>query len=293
MTTQSYPIDALIREMLERRASVARPDGLLPEIVRTAAVTPQSRRRFGWSSWTNGPLATIAAAAMVVAALVGALVVAPRFDGPGTSQTPGQSQLPMIQAAGVDTPTLPAGRYQTDGYEPRLVFTVPDRLWAPMADMPRELSLRAHMPGIAAFEFDVLTLVTIENVYLDPCTRGAAELEAWDPSLGPGGFLDWFETVSNTDLGPRAPVRLLESDGLEVEFLAPDLTYCARGYLPISDTGLDFPFKAEEPGALVRYSVITLQGRTVVVGTFTTDDARRDAIWPAADAVLESIEIAP
>jgi hypothetical protein len=292
MTTQRMPIDDLIRELLERRATAARPDGLLDEIVRTAALTPQVRRRGGWSFWVPPTsLSSLVGVAAIVIALVGAVVVAPRFLGPGATPTP--DAYPTIVAAGLGASTLPAGRYLTVHFEPQLSFAVPEGLWAPGIDVQRQLGLRAHTPASADFEVDALTLVTISNVYRDPCTRGAAEIEAWDPSRGPAGFLDWFEAASNTELGPRVPVRILNSDGLEVEFKAPDLTYCARGEMPITDTGLTLPFSAEEPGVIARYSVITLRNQTVLVGTFTTDVARRDAVWAAADAVLESIEIAP
>lgn len=292
MTTQPVPIDDLIRELLERRAAAARPDGLLDEIVRSAASTPQVRRRSAWSIWTAPTsLSSLAGVAAIIIALVGSVVVAPRFLGPGATPTLGV--YPTIIAAGLDAPTLPAGRYLTVQFEPQLSFAVPDELWAPGIDVHRQLGLRAHTPDSAEFEVDALTLVTISNVYLDPCTRGAAEIEAWDPSRGPAGFLDWFEAASNTDVGPRVPVRILDANGLEVEFKAPDLTRCARGFMPITDTDLAPPFSAEEPGVIVRYSVITLRGQTVLVGTFTTDVARRDAVWAAADAVLESIEIAP
>ena len=292
MTTQHAPIDDLIRELLERRAAAAQPDGLLDEIVRTTASTPQLPRLGAWSFWTPPTsLSSLAGIAAIVVALIGAVVVAPRFIGPGASNT--QGLYPAIAAGGQDAPTLPAGRYLTAAFDPRLSFAVPDHLWAPGADVRRLLWLRARFPGTADFAFDGLTLVTITNVYDDPCTRGPAEILAWDPSSGPDGFVDWLEQHLGGDLGPRMPVTLIGAPGVQVEFIAKDMTYCSQGRVAITDIGAAAPFVNNEPGTTVRYAVIALRDQIVLVETSAAGGAGRDAVWAAADAVLESIEIAP
>jgi hypothetical protein len=292
MTTQHAPIDDLIRELLERRAAAAQPYGLLDEIVRSAASTPQVRGRKAWSFWTPPTsLSSLAGIAAIVVALIGAVVVAPRFLGSGASDVPGL--YPTIVAAGQDAPTLPAGRYLTAAFDPRLSFAVPDHLWAPGADVPRLLWLRARFPGAPDFAFDGLTLVTITNVYDDPCTRGPAENVAWDPSSGPDGFVDWLEQHLGGDLGPRTPVTLLGAPGVQVEFTAEDMTYCSQGRVAITDIGQAAPFVNHESGVTVRYAVIALRDEIVLVDTEAAGGAGRDAVWAAADAVLESIEIAP
>ena len=292
MTKQHAPIDDLIRELLERRAAAAQPDGLLDEIVRTAASTPQFPRGGAWSFWTPPTsLSALAGVAAIVIAIVGVVIAAPRFLGPGATGSP--DLLPAIAAAGINAPTLPAGRYRTVGFEPQLTFEVPDHLWAPGFDVARQVWLRAHLPGVADSSFDEFTLVTIVNVYVDACARGTAETVAWDPSSGPDAFLDWLEDQLGVGLGPRMAVTLLGSDGVSVEFRASDTSECAGGYLALTDTGQPVPFTVFSAGTTVRYAVITLRGQTVLVATATTGPPRRDAVWAAADAVLESIEIAP
>jgi hypothetical protein len=291
MTTQHAPIDDLIRELLERRAAAAQPYGLLDEIVRSAASTPQVRGRRAWSFWTPPTsLSSLAGIAAIVVTLIGAVAVAPRFFGPAAS-APGL--YPTIAAAGPDTATLPAGRYLTAAFDPRLSFAVPDHLWAPGADVRRLLWLRARFPGTPDFAFDGLVLVTITNVYDDPCTRGPAQSLAWDPSSGPDGFVDWLEQHLGGDLGPRTPVTILGAPGVQVAFISRDMTYCSQGRVAITDIGAAAPFVANEPGVTVRYAVIALRDQIVLVETSAAGGAGRDAVWAAADAVLESIEIAP
>ena len=81
--------DDLLRALLERRATAARPGGLLKEIVRVAAETPQRRSRqftIGW--FTGSPLMAAGGAAAIVVVIAGTLVVAPRLAGPGETPSP-------------------------------------------------------------------------------------------------------------------------------------------------------------------------------------------------------------
>ena len=297
MTTNSILTEQLLREVLDRRAAPARADGLLAEIAQAAALTPQRRTALPRVRWLPGSRQALALAPiLMIVAVLGALVVMPRFLGPAGSPTPAASPTPellTIRAGGLESQTLPAGRYYTGGFAPRLIVTVPDRLWAPVVDAERQLLLRARLPGVSLAENDSMTLVTIATVYENACTDGAASAVPWPSGSEPGALLDWLETEMSFDLGPRSTRTILGRPALEVEFTAPDLSHCNGGFLAITDAGPVNPFGSNPAGQPARYAAFELNGRTVLVGVWTTDPARRDVVWAAADAVLESLEIAP
>ena len=304
MTTGPSPSDERICEMLERRARASGTDGLLEAIVSEAAVTRQASRGSLPERLTEraSVFASVAAALVIVVGLVTLRpsLLGPAAPGPTSGDSPGPaatvvpSASPAIQqvvANGIDGPPLAGGRWQTSAFEPPLRFTVPDGLWTAGVDLPRQFWLRGHFPGAPAEEFDALTLVTIQNVYVDPCTDGTARSEAWGIDRQPAELLDWLETNMETELGERRPVTILGFEGLEVEFTASDFSHCAMGFMPITDNGRLSPFGTPPAGQLVRYAVLDFAGATVIVGTWTDDPARRDTVWEAADAVLDSMEI--
>jgi hypothetical protein len=297
MTTNTILTDQLLREMLERRAARGRVDGLLAEIVKAATVTPQRRslvpRILVPSTWR--PSLVLVPLVLVVAVL-GALLIAPRNPEPGATPRPSPSVTPVpatFEAGGLDGPTLPAGRYSTSGFQPTLAFTVPDRVWTPVLDADRQLLLRARLPGIPASENTSLTLVTITNVYENACAEGAVRSVPWTSGANPGAFLDWLEREMSFDFGPRTERTILGRPSLQVDFSQPTLFQCMGASLAITDAGPVNPFGSNPSGQTSRYAVFELNGQTVLVGTWTTDPARRDVVWAAADAVLESLEIAP
>jgi hypothetical protein len=237
----------------------------------------------------------------VAVAILGVLMVAPRMSGPAASPTPqptatpepSPTPIPSIRGAGLDAATLPAGRYVTSLFEPKVLVTVPDQLWAPVIDAERHLLLRARLPSVPASENDSVTLVTITNVYDNACADGPAASIPWASGEEPATFLDWLETEMSFDFGPRTTREILGRPALEVEFVAPSLAQCNGGFLAITDAGPVNPFGSNPAGQPARYAVFELNGQTVLVGIWTTDPARRDVVWAAADAVLESLEIAP
>jgi hypothetical protein len=311
MTTSNATTESLIREMLERRASRGEVGGLLSRVVREAAETPQRRSQRGAILTRPAPrTASLTFASLVVAvAVVAVIALRPAILGPGASPTPtatqpgpsataagGPSPTPQIRtitAVGVFGPPLEAGTWRSASYEPTVRFTVPADTWAAGVDIPRQLWLQGYLPGAREDDIEAVTLLTVQNVYVEPCLRGPVQTEPWDPTLGPEGFLDWLETETGSTMGPRTPITVLGEEGLEVEFTGPDVSHCADGFLAITDNGRSSPFGTSPEGVRTRYAVITLLGQTVLVGTWTTDPARRDAVWEAADAVIDSIVIEP
>jgi hypothetical protein len=187
---------------------------------------------------------------------------------------------------------MPAGRYVSSRFQPTLSVTLPDRLWAAVIDAERQILLRARLPGVRASENDSMTLVTITNIYEDACTQGTINRSVpWTSS--PTAFLDWLETEMTVDFGPRTTRTILGRPAIEVDFIAPDLAHCRGGFLAITDAGPVNPFGSSPAGQPTRYAVFELDGQTVLVSTWTTDPARRDAVWAAADAVLESLVLVP
>ena len=314
MTDRAVHLDALLAELLERRAGAAQPGSLLAEIVGEAGRTPQLGRAtwpFVLGSRVGARLA--AAALAVVLVLAGGLALLRPALGPGASPTAGPPASPTpgssssaspppsspappvrtISEPDVDAPPLAGGTWQTAVFAPRLRFGVPDGAWTAAVDAPRQLLLRARLPGAAPTpEYDTLAVVVIENVYVDPCLPGPAETEPWDGAQGPAAFLDWLETAMGASLGPRAPVTILGAAGLQVEFSSPDLSGCAGNAVAISDVGAGVPFRTNLATTPVRYAVVDLLGRTVLVATWAHEPARAGAVWVAADALLATLEIA-
>jgi hypothetical protein len=256
------------------------------------------------TGWSSELIRVAAALAIVVAGLVslGPVLFGPAGPGPSPAITPPPSATPelppspairQVVANGIDGEPLTGGRWQTSAFEPTVRFSVPDGLWTAGVDLPRQFWLRGHFPGAPPDEFDAVTLVTVQNVYVNPCADGTARSEAWPMGRQPAELLDWLETNMETDLGERRPVTILAHEGLEVEFTAADFSHCAMGFMPITDNGRLSPFGTPPAGQRVRYAVLDFGGATVIAGTWTDDLARRDMVWEAADAVLASMEIVP
>lgn len=309
MTAQIPTTDMLIHEMLERRASRGQVAGLLSRIVREAEQTPQRGGGLRGaiqvrSVARTGSLAFVTVA--VAVAILTVIVFRPVLDEPGATPTPIPSPagpsptvltpsptpgIRTISAVGPFGPPLEGGTWRSASYEPTVRFTVPADTWAAGVDIPRQLWLQGYLPGAAGDEIEAVNLLTVQNVYVEPCAQGAVQTEPWDPALGPAGFLDWIEAEGDFDMGPRTPLTVLGQEGLGVEFIGPDLSACEGGFLAITDNGRSEPYGSPPEGVLTRYAAITLLGQTVLVGTWTTDPARRDIVWEAADAVLASIVI--
>ena len=296
MTDRLVPIDALLAELLERRATAAQPGGMLAEIVREAGHTPQ-RGRVAWPIDLGrriGPRLAVAALAVVLV-FGGVIALVRPTLGPGASPASSPSPTPPVRTIvepDIDALPLAGGTWETATFAPKLRFGVPDDTWTAAIDAPRQLLLRARLPGAQPTpEFDALTVVAIETVYVDPCLRGPAETVAWEEALGPGGFLDWLEASTNASLGPRTPVTILGATGLQVEFTSPDLSDCAGNAVVITDVGGVSAFRTNLANTPVRYAVVDLLGRTVLVATWAHEAARVDAVWAAADALIATLEV--
>jgi len=308
MSDERDPLVDLLREVVDDRVQAARPGSLLGEVVEQARATPQ--RRHGW--WPFGRLtwagALAPSALVVVIAVVAVTGLISRPTGPGaspgspgpTSSTPPASGVRVLASPGIDAVPLAGGQWQTALLTPPLRFEVPDGTWSAAIDAPRQLLLRAHLPGGSPDpEYDALTVVTIESIYINTCARPASNLVAWDPGQGPADFLNWVEdtlTVLNgppVSLGPRSSVTILGAEGLEVEFTSPDLSRCAGNALFITDTGAGVPFRTPLTGAPTRYAVINLDGRPVLIATVAHSIQERNAVWAAADEVIRSLERVP
>jgi hypothetical protein len=309
MSGERDPLVDLLREVVDDRVQATRPGALLGEIVEEVHGTPQRRRGWwplGGSSWAAPSFAVAIALVIAVIGLTG-LINRPTGPGasspspsPTTSSLASPASIRVLPSPSIDALPLPAGRYQTAVFAPALQFQVPDGVWTAAIDAPRQLLLRARLPGEPPNpEFDALAVVVIDRVYVNSCARPATDLVALDPGDGPTIFLDWLEetlTIINgppVSLGPRTPVTILGADGLEVEFTSPDVSRCAGNSLSITDTGAGVPLRTPLAGTPVRYAVIDLDGRTVLIATVAHEPARRDAVWAAADDVIGSLELAP
>lgn len=298
MGERTRTTDDLARTYLQRLAASAATEALLADIMQDVRRTKQAPRlRWLPGGWTPTNALAVAAIPLVVTLVVlGSIAFRAGPSDPAGNASPSPSSTPTIGtivSGGIEAPALPAGRWQTAAFEPTVRFTVPADLWAAGVDIPRQLWLRAYLPGAPESDFDAMTLLNIQNLYVDPCALGAARTEAWDPARGPAGFLDWLETAMASDLGPRTPVTMLGGSGLQVEYTQPDMAHCTGGFMPITDNGRSSPFGTPPAGVVMRFAILDLDGATILVGTWTSDPDRRDALWAAADAVLASLEIVP
>src|SRR5688500_14672283 len=100
MTDRFERDDALLRELLERRAAKSHPGGLLAEIIREAGRTPQHGRAT-WPLGLGGRVAVqlSAAALAVVLVLAGGLALLRPTVGPGPSSTAGPGGSPSPSPA--------------------------------------------------------------------------------------------------------------------------------------------------------------------------------------------------
>lgn len=197
-------------------------------------------------------------------------------------------------SVGIDGPVMEGGTWETRTFDHPFTFKVDDDLWVPGADLPRQFYLRARMPGAPPNEFDALTLVSLQNVYVDPCERGElGGTRPWDPTGGPQAFFDWLQESSPIDFGTPREAIVLGRQGLELEFTMPDMSECAGGFMPITDVGRQTSFATGMPRQPTRYGVTTVNGQTVLVVTWADDAARWEAVKAAADEVLASVELLP
>jgi hypothetical protein len=293
MTSQRPQIDDLIRELLEQRASAGSAEGLLENILRDVAAERDRPRR--WSlvpaRWRAVPL--YVAALLVI--FLGAVVIVPRIPGPAAPTSPSPPPSTSVFLGG--RVALGPGRYRTRVFEPPLEFTITEPRWEGIVDLRRLVWLHARFEGAQPEEINDMSLVTISNVYADSCAENLARNEPWPSTSGPAEFMDWLEADLGVDLGPRTPVSVAGGSGLQVEFVAPALPACSSVSVPISDVGLEVgwqePFAMNPAGTLTRYAVLRVSERTLVIETRTSNLARRDALWAAADAIVASITTAP
>jgi len=302
MSGQLILSDDVIRKMLEQRAAEAPVGALLADITSEVWRTPQTSDVGGGNLRWFGQLALAASlAAIVVFAVVILEPGAPRGPGvggtdpataaPGTASPSASAAVRTMVSVGIDGPVMEGGDWRTLTFEHPFRFSVADALWVPGADLPRQFYLRARLPGAPRDEFDAVTLVSIQNVYVGPCEQGEdAGTDPWDPSAGPQAFFDWLEESSPVDFGMPRPATVLGRQGLELEFTMPDLSACAFGFMPITDVGRPTSFATGFPGQLTRYAVTTVNGQTVLVVTWTDDPGRWEAVKSAADELLATIE---
>jgi hypothetical protein len=210
MTAQQPTTDMLIREMLERRAARGQVGGLLSRIVREAEQAPQRGGGLRGAIQVRPAARTGSIAFVTIAvavAILGVLVIRPALNEPGATPTPiptitepsptaaQPSPTPgvrTITAVGPFGPPLEGGTWRSATYEPTVRFTVPDSTWAAGVDIPRQLWLQGYLPGAAEDDIEAVTLLTVQNVYVEPCAQGPVQTEPWDPALGPAGLLDWI-----------------------------------------------------------------------------------------------------
>lgn len=293
MTAPRPPLDDLIRELLEQRAAAGSAEGLLDEILRDVAARPRQTRP--WSLAFPRWSAVSLSVAVLLVLLLGALSLVPRISGPAAPASP--SPHPSARALPAGGVALSPGIYRTRSFEPHLELTVADPFWASVVDLPRQVWLQARLEGAQAGEIDDLSLVTISNVYANSCAENLSRNEPWPATSGPAEFIDWLEANLGVDLGPRTPVSAAGGSGLQVEFVAPALPACSSVSVPISNVGLEAnwnePFAMNPAGTLTRYTVLRVAGGTLVIETRTSNPARRDALWAAADRIVASITTVP
>ena len=293
MTSQRPPIDDLIRELLEQRAAAGSTDGLLENILRDVSAEADRLRRpsLAPARWRAVPV--YLAALLVV--FVGALVIVPRIPGPATPASPSPApSIGVLRPGGI---AIDPGRYRTRVFEPPLEFTIADTGWGTIVELRRQLWLYHLFDVALPDELSHFSLVAITNVYADSCTENLSRNEPWPSTSGPAEFLDWVEANLGVELGPRTPVTIAGSSGLQVEFVAPALPACTSLFVPLSDVGLELgwqePFAFNPAGTVTRYAVLRLSERLVLIETRTSNPARRDALWAAADEIIRSITPAP
>lgn len=293
MTSQRPPIDDLIRELLEQRAAAGSTDGLLEDILRDVSAEADRHRRPSLvpARWRAAPV--YLAALLIV--FVGALVIIPRI--PDVATPPSPSPPPSIGVLRPGGVAIDPGRYRTRVFEPPLAFTVADPGWETIVELRRQLWLHHRFDGALPDEMSDFSFVAIANVYANSCTENLSLNEAWPSTSGPAEFLDWIEANLSVDLGPRTQIMVAGTPALEVEFVAPALPACSSVSVPLSDVGLELgwqlPLAFNPAGTVTRYAVLRLSERLVLIETRTSNAARRDALWAAADEIIRSTTPAP
>ena len=294
MTAPRPPLDDLIRELLEQRAAAGSVEGLLEDVMRDVAAEPSRTRP--WSLVPARWRVVSLSVAVLLVLLAGAVVI-PSISGPAAPASPSPKPSARALPARGGTGALSPGLYRTRSFEPPLEFSVTEARWVAVVDLPRLVWLQAGLEGERAGEVNDLSLVTITNVYAQSCTENLSRNELWPPTSGPAEFLDWIEANLGVDLGPRQPVSVAGGSGLEVEFVAPALTDCSSVSVPISNVGAELgwsePFAMNPAGTLTRYAVVRVAEETLVIETRTSNPARRDALWAAADRIIATMTTVP
>jgi len=291
MTVRLRLQDGDIRAMLVARAQRAAFPGLLADVIREVQTNPMRRSSIVPRSLVAPFAATLAAGIVIALVALVALVRAPQV-GPPPSPTPSHAASPAATATamlgvGLDGAPMPAGRYHTVFFQPPFEFDVLANRWIGAQDIPRQLLLRAAPPQ-GQSGVDALTIVHLENVYVDPCAKGIdGGTQPWSGDAT--AFFDWLATNAPVSFGTPQPTTQFGLPAVRLEVAQPDLSSsCSLGYMPITDVGR--PFTTGLPGQPTRYVAVDVGGQTLLVTIWATDPARWDEVRSAADEVLDTVE---
>ena len=280
--------DEDIRAMLLARAESATFPDLLGDIMDQVHAAP-TRPRFNLARSFGAPVATALAAGIVIAIVAVFATLRPPDVGPPSTPTPTPSpaaSTAAMVAVGLDGTPMGAGRYRTVFFQPPFEFEVPGDHWVAAQDIPRQWFLRSQASAGASEGVDALTIVHLENVYVDPCTKGVdGGTQPWSGDAA--AFFEWLVANAPAQLGTPEPTTLFGQPGLALELVQPDLSSCTLGYLPITDVGR--PFTTGLPGQRTRYVAVDVDGQTLIVVTWASDPARWDALRSLGDDVLTTV----
>ena len=276
----------------------AAPTDLLPEAMRRLRPRrPRFLDRFGGLH----ALAFVAAV-VVLAVVVQAVVLNAPQAGPAASPvatqpppagspsnpipTPTPTAIPMA-AVGLEGSPMPNGRYRTVFFQPGFEFSIAADRWVSSQDLPRQWFLRGLRDTSTGPGNDALTIVHIENLYVDPCAKGTdGGTQPWTGNAA--AFMDWLTSTLPTSPGDPTETTFFGLPALQLDLVQAELPECVLGYLPITDVGR--PFTTVLPGAPIRYTAVDVDGQTLLAATWATDPAGWPEVRAAADEVLGTIE---
>ena len=276
---QQTPLTAdAIRSALARRASRGSPGELLEQILATTEVTTQRGQRLRISTW-SGFRPAMAAAAVAVVVLGIVIGLAGMTKSPDTAASPSPTPAPASPSPS------PAGSGRASTFVRPFDYAIPAGLaladpvfnehiyelfeegsnpgWGPADGLPRE----GH--GV--------TVVSAET----PLVHGTP---ARVPiRTKPQDFLEDLRTIGHVNIGEPSPALLDGRPALVVTVEGPGLDFHYGPGLS-TDVGLDV-------GS--RIIVADVDGITIVVVIWATDEDDMAAWLPTATALVDSMTFAP
>lgn len=188
-----------------------------------------------------------------------------------------------LTTSAAPTPDCPAVAFHHDELAPGC--------WAiqvrGLADSPlAELTLPAGFSGNDAWvwlndvgddEWGAITLMSVGDVYPDPCTRAGDP-----PKVGPSvqDFASALAAQKVTTTTRPVPVSLGGQDGVYLEMSVPagfDVSECRDEALILWTTGTE-ESPAADPGLVSRFWLLDLDGQRVVLAVNTAADATKETV---------------